>query len=544
MATSSINNGLPFSIQLLLKQLPYGEYGKYNAPFSEKSLLEDDYVCKDFNGKVERKVELSNPQVEAREDISLGMPGVGKTIVVVQTARTIMNHEERDLLDNLERFLVIKSLERRSFIFKVILRRIASIKEKDEEKQVNLRDLENAIYSAQEAIKEYKHFIHKENSKGNSIGDLAVLEVAMRKVQEEKEKAHFKMTAEDCCFLQSKMAQLCALLGLKLDFLDALSEMPPECCNHRSLTEWIKIFLRDNSESTVMANRKKISKELLESIGFDPSSTAVETIMARSAFAGSTPMHIDACEWAQLFVEDEFKYNPLLSSLTSPFPFYHCLTNAWFELKNIPDEISLESNINVFQVQIMNLRTEESNTYSKAHTALSASIPQENQNTVLYHGTDHESAQQILFRGIELCAGRQKRDFSCGKGFYLTTSLEDALNWAKSTTARPAVLSFVVTSSPEYVLQKARKLSLDGNEQWRNLVSLFRNDNVTSKMLEDLDSKYDLIEGPMAIVTTDETSGELVFEPKPSSYQMCLISDSFAEEFEKTLHSIMFFDIS
>lgn len=544
MATSSINNGLPSSIQLLLKQLPYGEYGKYNAPFSEKSLLEDDYVCKDFNGKVERKVEPSNPQVEAREEINLGMPGVGKTIVVVQTARTIMNHEERDLLDSLERFLVIKSLERRSFIFKVILRRIASIKEKDEKKQVNVRDLENAIYSAQEAIKEYKHLIHKENSKGNSIGDLAILEVAMRKVQEEKEKAHFKMTAEDCSFLQSKMAQLCALLGLKLDFLDALSEMPPECCNHRTLTEWIKIFLRDNSESTVMANRKKISKELLESIGFDPSSTAVETIMARSAFAGSTPMHIDACEWAQLFVEDEFKYNPLLSSLTSPFPFYHCLTNAWFELKNIPDEISLESNINVFQVQIMNLTTEESNTYSKVHTALSASIPQDNQNTVLYHGTDHKSAQQILFRGIELCAGRQKRDFSCGKGFYLTTSLEDALNWAKSTTARPAVLSFVVTSSPEYVLQKARKLSLDGNEQWRNLVSLFRNDNVTSKMLEDLDSKYDLIEGPMAIVTTDNTSGELVFEPKPSSYQMCLISDSFAEEFEKTLHSIMFFDIS
>ena len=544
MATSSINNGLPSSIQLLLKQLPYGEYGKYNAPFSEKSLLEDDYVCKDFNGKVERKVEPSNPQVEAREEINLGMPGVGKTIVVVQTARTIMNHEERDLLDSLERFLVIKSLERRSFIFKVILRRIASIKEKDEKKQVNVRDLENAIYSAQEAIKEYKHLIHKENSKGNSIGDLAILEVAMRKVQEEKEKAHFKMTAEDCSFLQSKMAQLCALLGLKLDFLDALSEMPPECCNHRTLTEWIKIFLRDNSESTVMANRKKISKELLESIGFDPSSTAVETIMARSAFAGSTQMHIDACEWAQLFVEDEFKYNPLLSSPISPFPFYHCLTNAWFELKNIPDEISLESNINVFQVQIMNLTTEESNTYSKAHTALSASIPQDNQNTVLYHGTDHKSAQQILFRGIELCAGRQKRDFSCGKGFYLTTSLEDALNWAKSTTARPAVLSFVVTSSPEYVLQKARKLSLDGNEQWRNLVSLFRNDNVTSKMLEDLDSKYDLIEGPMAIVTTDNTSGELVFEPKPSSYQMCLISDSFAEEFEKTLHSIMFFDIS
>ena len=542
MATFLTYNALPSSIQMLLKQLPYvGESGKYNAPFSERSLLEDDTVYKDFNGKVETKVELSNPQVEAREEINLGIQAEGKTFVVVQTART-MNHEERYVLDSLERFLVIKSLERHSFKFKVMLRRIALIKQKDKEKQVNLRDLENAIYSAQEAIKEYKHLILKENSKGNSIGDLPILEVAMRKVQEEEEKAHFEITTEDKIILQSKMALLCAVLGLKLDFLDPLSEMPPECRNHRIPTEWIKIFLKDNSESTVMANRKKLSKELLESIGFDPSSTAVETIMARSAFAGSTQMHIDACEWAQLFVEDEFKYNPLLSSPISPFPFYHCLTNAWFELKNIPDEI-LESNINVFQVQIMNLTTEESDAYSKAHTALSA-IPQENQNTVLYHGTDHESAQQILFRGIELCAGRQKRDFSCGKGFYLTTSLEDALNWAKSTTARPAVLSFVVTSSPEDVLQKARKLSLNGNEQWRNWVSLFRNDDVTSKMLQDLHSKYDLLEGPMAIVTTNETSSELVFEPKPSSYQMCLISDSFAEEFEKTLQSIVFFDIS
>lgn len=544
MATFPTCNGLLSSIQKLLKQPTYaGESGKYNAPFSERSLSKDDHLCKDLNGKVETKLELSNPQVKVRQETHLGIPGVGKKFVVVQTARTIMNHEERYLLDAVERFVVINSLERHSFKFKVTLRRIALIKEKDEEKQLNLRDLENAIYSAQEAIKEYKHLIHKENSKGNSIGDLPILEVAMRKVQEEEEKAHFEITTEDKVILQSNMAQLCAVLGLKLDFLDALSEMPPECLTHRTPTEWIKIFLTDNSESTVMTNRRKISKELLESIGFDPSSTAIETIMARSAFAGSTQMHIDACEWAQLFVEDEFKYNPLLSSPISPFPFYHCLTNAWFELKNIPDEISLESNIDVFQVQIMNLTTEESDAYSKAHTALIA-IPQENQNTVLYHGTDHESAQQILFRGIKLYAGRQQRDFSCGKGFYLTTCLEDALNWAKSTTARPAVLSFVVTSSPEDVLHKARKLSLNGNEQWRNWVSLFRNDNVTSEMLEDLDSKYDLLEGPMAIVTTNEISGELVFEPKPSSYQMCLISDSFAEEFEKTLQSIVFFDIS
>lgn len=53
-----------------------------------------------------------------------------------------------------------------------------------------------------------------------------------------------------------------------------------------------------------------------------------------------------------------------------------------------------------------------------------------------------------------------------------------------------------------------------------------------------------MIEEPMTRLMRDETSDELVFEPKPSSYQICLISDVFAEEFEKTLHSIVFLDIS
>ena len=540
MAFRSTYSGLQPTIQLL-KQRIY-EPRTYNAPFSEWSLLEDDYVCEDFKSKVKTNVKMFNPQCEARKEISFGVPGVRRTIFVVAgPALEMMNEEERDFLINMGRLLVITSIERRSFIFKVMLRRIAFIREKDRDKQAHHQGLENALHSALNAIKKYKHLVYKENFKENSVeGDLPL---AMKRVREEKEKVQFKMTPEDYVFLQSDTAQLCSLLGLKLEFLDALSEMPLEHRNHRTPIEWIKIFLKDNSESSVMANKKPLSKELLESIGFDPLSTAVATIMARSVFVGSTPLHIDACEWAQLFVEDEFKYNPLLSSVTSSFPFNHSLINAWFELTSIPDE-NIESNVDVCQVQIMNLKTGESNAYNKACTTLSASIPQENQNVVLYHGTDHESARQILLRGIVLCAGRQKRDFSCGKGFYLTKSLEDALNWAKSTTARPAVLSFVVTSSPEDVLHKAGKLSLEGNEQWRNLVSLFRNDNVTSEMLEDLDSKYDLIEGPVATVTTNETSGELLLEPKPSSYQMCLISDDMAEEFEKNLHSIVFFNLS
>lgn len=41
----------------------------------------------------------------------------------------------------------------------------------------------------------------------------------------------------------------------------------------------------------------------------------------------------------------------------------------------------------------------------------------------------------------------------------------------------------------------------------------------------------------------DEASCELLWEQKPSSYKMCLISDDFAETFKKSLHSILFGDM-
>ena len=58
-----------------------------------------------------------------------------------------------------------------------------------------------------------------------------------------------------------------------------------------------------------------------------------------------------------------------------------------------------------------------------------------------------------------------------------------------------------------------------------------------------LTSRYDLIEGPVGLMRRNDSTDEIMFEPKPSSYQMCLISDDFADTFRKTLYSIIFLDI-
>ena len=124
--------------------------------------------------------------------------------------------------------------------------------------------------------------------------------------------------------------------------------------------------------------------------------------------------------------------------------------------------------------------------------------------------------------------------------------MNDAVSWASSTTAKPAILVFRLNSR-EFSNNKTRKLTLtdqpQGLEIWREVVALFRSGKRSAKTQQIL-TEYDLIEGPLATTVGSRGSsndGELVFEPKPASYQMCLISDDFAESFEQYLHSILFY---
>ena len=215
------------------------------------------------------------------------------------------------------------------------------------------------------------------------------------------------------------------------------------------------------------------------------------------------------------------------------------LTNSWFQLPpSTTDENGEKTNEDLCRVNIMNVVTKESYTTTQLQSMFSDLVSEDEQNVVLFHGTDHQSASDILFRGIDLCAGRQKRDFSCGSGFYLTDNFDEALNWANNTTVKPATLIFRVNRREH--LDDARKLNLyENGEKWREIVSSFRSGKRTAKTRKSL-SEYDLIEGPAATITRNE-SGELVIEPKPSSYQMCLISDEFADGFRETLHSIVLF---
>ena len=438
--------------------------------------------------------------------------------------------------DEAEEYGELLELERLSLFFKLWLRRIR-LTEQGQRKP--LQDFEHEIYKThEEVIKPFKVFLISRKPKDQK--DLPMfhhhyqrLTEACQKLLTEMNKVNFKMPEEDLKRLDMETVFVCSVLGLQLDFLDGLEEMPQGDYHHRTLCEWIEMALEDNIDSVKTEVKNTLTRELLASIGFDPLSSGVETIITRS-FEASTQNHIEACEWAEIFIKDEFKYNPLLSHFYGTFPF------------QIPSIAESENKYHesISHVNIMSVATKEWRTSKiTPQTKLSDFEPlPDEQHVILFHGTDQQSVANILGRGIYLCAGRQKRDFSCGRGFYLMKNMDEALNWAKSTTAKPAILAFKVNR--EY-LDAARKLNLNENEgRWREIVSSFRSGRRTAKTRKAL-SSYDLIEGPMATVMRgSETSQDLVLEPKPLSYQMCLISREIAETFQKSLHSVLFFYFS
>ena len=430
-------------------------------------------------------------------------------------------------------------LETLSLILKLWLRRI-HLREQDRRK--NLQLFEDEIYITQEeVIKPYKALLISKKSK--TLDELLMLahydrrlEEACHKLLIQKKKVNFKMAEDDRRRLEMESVFVCSLLGLKLDFLDCLEETETKHRGHWTLEEWIVTLLQNKCASMSTKDKALLNEELLVALGFDPLSAAVENIIAR---AGRMQLHLEACEWPEIFVADEFKYNPLLSSgKVVKFPFNSSLTNEWFQLPRMPDQAKSEHNPN-----IMNLIMKELDATRITQTLLSNSGPADERNVFLFHGTDHQSAADILERGIHLSAGRQKRDFSCGSGFYLTKSLDDALNWTKSTTTKPAILMFQVNRG---YFDNARKLNLFENvEKWQEIVSTFRSGQGTARMEKSLSiESFDLIEGPRATVRRSETCNDLVLEPIPFSYQMCLISDDFAEKFEQTLYSVLFLEMS
>ena len=319
---------------------------------------------------------------------------------------------------------------------------------------------------------------------------------------------------------------ICFTVGLDPNFLHWFNfhNFPEDIQYHRRTEDWINRFLPQRYENIICdPERTTVNEaELLTAIGFRPNSVALKTICARVFILQK---HIKLIECAQNFIRDEFKYNIDLSG--GPFlrfPYELPRLNEWFLREKTQSEEDNKSRsysvINVEEIGIIESKILQ--------------LSSEETSFRLFHGTDHESAVDII-EGIEIRKGSQRRDFSDGAGFYLINELEKAIKMAIGNTSRPAVLIYEI---PKNLLAKFSRFSLCDKENeadWKTIVSQFRSGRSNKKLRKSLE-KIDFIEGPMAC------SYELPPVAKEGSYQMCAISENFAEELDNHVHAVAFFD--
>lgn len=157
---------------------------------------------------------------------------------------------------------------------------------------------------------------------------------------------------------------------------------------------------------------------------------------------------------------------------------------------------------------------------------------------LFFHGTTHESAEDIIENGIDLNLGAEKKDFSDGYGFYVGNDFDNSMSvrWARNRPPCSAVLVFRVRIAD--LRGRMRGLNLDVDvETWKEIVTHFRCGRRSRRFLRQYEN-YDFIEGPMA----GEGQNFIYPTPNDNTYQLCVKRLDCARLFDESLHSALFFE--
>ena len=239
-------------------------------------------------------------------------------------------------------------------------------------------------------------------------------------------------------------------------------------------------------------------------------------------------------------------YGPSICINYSRFPYEEDTVNEWFDLpskNNLPQQGEAVKGINVDENRPggKSYKTQNENAFPDSL--------KDDVFEVFFHATSHASAEVIFEDRIYLDYGGKMRDFSDEDGFYLSKDFDDALRCAGYRGKSSAVLVFRL---------KRTELRGDNNEkgydltapdmkrEWKEVVSKFRNGEASPAYCQELNEKYQFIEGPMATIPKKKKKKqrkERVSHPRQidNSYQLCVRTQSAVDLFDRGLHSVVFF---
>ena len=284
---------------------------------------------------------------------------------------------------------------------------------------------------------------------------------------------------------------LCNIIGFEAEYADFLAGMDEGIRNLHTDWYWISRLLDENAEE--LTNEMDLKTQFM-ALGF----TVTRSVILSSWLDKNTfKAHQTTAYFAQRYIRSVFDQDESLGNITS------------YPLEGEPGELRYrnveEENDTISRVKYINLKGHEMPTLEE---------------TFWFHGTDHYSALNILDSGIELGRGNEKQDFSDGCGFYMSTNLDYAKEWAEKSTFL-SVPALVVFKIPDNLFAKYDGITFTSPEdKWHDIVMYNRSGRRKCKTPLEVKRIFsvDFIEGPINHVNTC-----------PSLHQMCILSNGLAE---------------
>ena len=251
---------------------------------------------------------------------------------------------------------------------------------------------------------------------------------------------------------------LCSVLGLQDDFGRRLKNLSEEIRQHKTDMNLLMCFIKELDESqNVDFQDVETLQQSLQKMGFiENRSKVIAKWITEQAF----PDHRSLLAWAQIYIENLFKYDIFLSDQVSKFPFKETTLNKWFTQKVDDHE---DEDGHVPEVFVVNT-TKQEDAVARIKEKVVEFKNNNPKERLFYHGTDHQSAVNILESGIRLGKGTSECDFSDGNGFYLADDFDYALTQYAMIRKYAALLIFHISDDC-----LTRGLDLSGPENRKDL---------------------------------------------------------------------------
>ena len=281
---------------------------------------------------------------------------------------------------------------------------------------------------------------------------------------------------------------LCSVLGLCDEFADRLRNLSVGIRSHKTDLRLLTSFLEECYWSSDSENLPDDAAKL-QKMGFSKNRS---NVIAKWIAEQPLPKHRSLLAWAKIYLENLFKYDIFLNDVVSKFPYEENRLNEWFthdvERDRMKDGHPVPAAINVINTTT---RNEFESHIEEKITEFRNSNPD---GKLYFHGTDHKSAEDILENGIDLHMGREKCDFSHGKGFYVTNDFVYASGYAQT----PAVIIFNIDDACLRRLQCVDLCGPDNHDDWKAVTEFFTSGKDRRKRPNA--SLYDQIENCHCII--------------------------------------------